>query len=486
MRHPNFFPFPILWFSLVALEISLLARIADPDIWFHLRNVQQFLTTHSFLRADLYTFTSMGAPLLNHEWLSELPFYVAFKVFGLRGLLAVNLVVWSFIFGTVYYLALRRGANFGDAALVTMVGVALASYDFAPRMRDFGWLCLTLLFLVLERFRRSGKGLWVLPPLFALWINLHGSWVFGFVVIGIYVVSGLVEGQWNNVVAERWPSARLRKMLIVFGASLIALFANPYGYKLVRYPFEFLFGLKTNLENSVEWGSVDFHTGYGKLAMAMIFALLAAAWFSRKPWQLQDILLVAFAMWMSLNHLRFLPFAAIILVHILGPRLHLFTAYDPKKDKPSLNLAMTAIIVGLILWMYPSTARLQNDIDSQFPRDALHFMQQEQITGRLFHDYIFGGYLEWNAPTLRTFADGRTDIFIYNGVLDDYLKIIRIERPLELLDKYEISYVLFPVNTPLAYLLDHSAGWRAIYQDKAVKLYQRVPVTATSPEGASN
>jgi len=136
--------------------------------------------------------------------------------------------------------------------------------------------------------------------------------------------------------------------------------------------------------------------------------------------------------------------------------------------------------------MYPSAAQLQNEIDTQYPRDALHFMQQEQITGRLFHDYLFGGYLEWNSPALKTFADGRTDIFIYNGVLNDYLEIIRIERPFELLDKYQIGYVLFPINTPLSYLLDHSASWRTIYQDKAVNLYQRVPVTATSREGLAN
>ena len=113
-------------------------------------------------------------------------------------------------------------------------------------------------------------------------------------------------------------------------------------------------------------------------------------------------------------------------------------------------------------------------------------MQQKQITGRLFHDYIFGGYIEWNAPALRTFADGRTDIFIYNGVLADYLKIIRIERPFELLDKYKIDYVLFPLNMPLTYVLDHSAAWRMIYEDHVVKLYQRVPVKATPREGPSN
>jgi hypothetical protein len=208
----NFFPFSLLWFSLVALEISLIAslRIAESDIWFHLRNAQELLTRHSFLRADLYTFTTAGAPLLNFEWLSELPYYLAFRAWGQHGLLAVYLVLLWLIFAGVYYLALRRGANGGDAALVTMAGVALGSYSFGPRMLHFGWLCLVALLLVLERFERTGKGLWVLPPLFALWINFHGSWVFGFVVMGICIVSGLVQGRWGLVVAERWTPVQLK------------------------------------------------------------------------------------------------------------------------------------------------------------------------------------------------------------------------------------------------------------------------------------
>jgi hypothetical protein len=477
MQPRNFFPFSVLWFFLVALEISVLAglRVAEADIWFHLRNAQELLTRHSFLRADLYTFTAAGAPLLDHQWLSELTYYLAFRAWGLHGLLLVYLVLLWLIFGAMYYLALRRGANCGDAALVTMAGVALGSYSFGPRTHQFGWLCLTSLLLVLERFQRTGKGLWVLPPLFALWINLHGSWVFGFVVMGIYVISGLVEGQWNNVVAERWASAHLRNLLVAFAASAVALLANPYGYKLVLYPFELLSRQGAVLVNTDEWQSVDFQTLYGKLAMAMLLALLGAAWFSRKPWILRDILLSAFAVFASLTHVRFLLFAAIILVPILGPRLHLFPPYEAKKDKPWLNLAITAAIVAIIVGSYPSAAQLQNKIDNWFPRDALGFMQQRNITGRVFSWGGFSGYIEFYAPTVKTFADGRLDVFVYTGVLDDYFKINRIERPLELLDKYKIDYVLFPVNKPLTYVLDHSAGWRTIYEDHVVKLYQRVP-----------
>ena len=336
-----------------------------------------------------------------------------------------------------------------------------------------------------RRFESTGKGTMAsASALFALWINLHGSWPFGFVVMAIYIVSGTVEGHWNNVTATRWTRPQLRKLLTVFAASAAALLINPYGYKLLRYPFELLNRQQPVRDSIIEWQSVNFHSGWGKLAMFMIFALLVAAWFSPESWKLRDILLVLFALSASLTHVRFLLFAAILLVPILAPRLRLFEPYDAQKDKPWLNLAMVTAIVAMILWAYPGATQLQSNIDGQFPGDALRFIEQKRITGRLFHYYDFGGYIEFYAPEVKTFADGRADIFIYNGIFDDYLKINEIGAPFELLDKYKIDYVLFPVDKRLCYLLDRSSKWRSIYRDKVANLYERVPAGSVVPKSS--
>src|SRR5687767_2876109 len=53
--------------------------VADPDIWWHLRNAEYLDTTHQFIRTDMYSYTVPGTPWLNHEWLSELPYYFGWK-----------------------------------------------------------------------------------------------------------------------------------------------------------------------------------------------------------------------------------------------------------------------------------------------------------------------------------------------------------------------------------------------------------------------
>src|SRR5271165_2283030 len=218
----TFFPFSWGWFSIVALTISVPAnlRIADGDIWVHLRNAKELLARRSFLHSDFYTFTTSGAPLINFEWLSELPYYFAFVLWDLRGLLAVYLVLLWLIFGGVYWLALRRGADPVDAALVTICGAFIGTFSYGPRMFHFGWLCLVALLLVLDWFERSGKGLWTLPLLFVFWINLHGSWVLGFVVIGIYIVCGLLKIDSERVFTNFWTPQQLRNLLIATAASI--------------------------------------------------------------------------------------------------------------------------------------------------------------------------------------------------------------------------------------------------------------------------
>src|SRR6266446_6054606 len=57
----------------------------DPDIWWHMRNAQYLFQHHQFPRFDMYSFTVAGHPWINHEWLSEIPYYLAYRAFGLAG-----------------------------------------------------------------------------------------------------------------------------------------------------------------------------------------------------------------------------------------------------------------------------------------------------------------------------------------------------------------------------------------------------------------
>ncbi len=454
--------------------------LPEADIWWHLRNADYLFQHHSFPQVDTYSFGGAGSPWLNFEWLSEIPFLLGFNAWGLRGLLAVYFALFTLIFAGVYYRSCRGGVSSLNATITTLLAILLGVVSIGPRMLLFGWLCMVGLLLVLDHFESTGKGLWLLPPLFALWINLHGSWVFGIVVLVLTIAAGLVEGEWGMVVARRWPPGELKKLLLALAASLAALFVNPFGYRLVRYPFDLLFRQQAVMKQIEEWHSVDFGRLSGKLALIMIFALLAAALFSRQEWKLSEVLLMTFAVWAALSHVRFLFFAGLIVAPILAPRLKLLPAYHRERDQPWLNACIMAAIVGAMIFLFPSEAYLQRKVNAEFPSAALEFMQREQVNGRILNEYEWGGYMEWYTPEMKPLLDTRADIFIYNGVIDDYLRAIGNDHSFQILDKYKIDYVLLQPQRPLIYLLQQSPDWRPIYVDRVAALFERVPGSDTT------
>jgi hypothetical protein len=459
---------------LTALFSNLENRIVEPDIWWHLQNAKYIMATHSLPRVDQYSFTAAGSPWIDHEWLSELAYYGAYRTYGLRGIAVMYFAISAIIFAALYYLCCRNGANPKTAAIVAIFGILLGSVSFGPRMLLFGWLCMIALLAILQRFASSRTvSLWLLPLLFGLWINLHGSWLFGLVVLGIFIACGLVRGEWGVIYAERFTAAEFKRLITTAVLALAALFVNPFGYKLVAYPFDLMLRQQININNIDEWRSVDFHDPRGKLVMVLLLAILASTLLSRRRWKLHEVLLGAFAMYASLMYWRMQFFAALAFVPLLAAHLTLFPPYDERKEKPLLNAAIMVAVIVILFFRFPTEAKLQERVRGEFPEAALAFMSSHGIGDRVFNDYLWGGYIIWQAPQIKTFIDGRADIFVYKGVFDDYLKASRIEDTFAILDRYDIKYALLGSGKAMSYLLAHNSCWRQIYSDKLAILYQR-------------
>ena len=230
------FSFPAMLFGWIVLVAARFAEndLRDPDIWWHLRNARFLLANHRLPNVDTYSFTVAGHPWLNHEWLAEVPYYLAWRAFGLQGVQILMVVLIEAIFLGVFYLCYQRSRRSKASALACWLALVLGTVNFGPRTILFGYACLVPLLIILERFRSRGQGpLWLLPPLFCLWINLHGSWTLGMFILGIFIASGLAGGRWGAVEATRWTRAERRRLIAAFAFSCAALFVNPYGYRLV-------------------------------------------------------------------------------------------------------------------------------------------------------------------------------------------------------------------------------------------------------------
>ena len=200
----------LLGVALVTTVVIFANRsIADPDIWWHLRNAEELIRTGHFVRADAYSFTVHGTAWINHEWLGEFPYYLGWRCLGLRGLYLVMTLALSTIFLLLYRLACLRARDFKAAALACGLAIPLATVSFGPRTLLFGWIFLLLELLILETCDSHGWRLWLLPPLFALWVNTHGSWLIGFALLIAFALAGCFNVQAGRIQSLRRSAAQL-------------------------------------------------------------------------------------------------------------------------------------------------------------------------------------------------------------------------------------------------------------------------------------
>jgi hypothetical protein len=478
------FSFPVMLMAWIVLIVVRLAErsLPDPDIWWHLRNAQYLFVHHALPNFDTYSFTVAGHPWINYEWLAEIPYYLAWRAFGLEGIEILMLVVLEVIFLGVLYLCYRRTGHIKASILACWVAAALGTVNFGPRTILFGYIYLVILLAILERFRSEGRApLWLLPPLFCLWANTHGSWVLGMTVLVIFIVCGFVEGQWGLIRTSRWAPKQLLHLLAAFAASCAALFFNPYGYRLVLYPLDVVLRQRWNVAFISEWASVNFHGPRGIVVLVLLAALFLSALAMRHRWMLSDLVLLLVALYGGLCHERLLFFAGIIAAPVVAELLEAVPRYRPEIDKPFLNAVIICGILAFVVWRFPWPAQLQKQVAEEYPAEILPFLEAHKLSGRTLNYYEWGGYLGWKDPELKVFIDSRMDIFEYAGVFEDYVKLMVFRDSPKILDEYRIRYVLFPPDAPLAMLLRQNPEWKVDFSGPVSTLLERAGPMPAGP-----
>lgn len=472
----SIFPFHLLLVAVLFIVVYMVGGggVGDPDIWWHLKNAQYLFNTHHLPAVDMYSYTVSGQPWMNHEWLAEIPYYLAWRAFGLPGIWVVFLGVLDVILAILFFWVTRSSGNPKSAFLTCFFSVLLMGVSFGPRTILFGYLELEILLILLWRYRQGlTKHLWALPPLFLLWINTHGSWLLGIVICGIVGASGLIGGQWGRIEARKWSPAEFRHLVKVGLASVAALFVNPYTYRLVYYPFDLAYRQKLNIANIEEWASVDFHTGRGKIIFFLIIVLLVAALLDRRNWNLTDLALTAWGLYCGITYVRFLFLLALLIAPMLGRFLDRLPPYEPENDKPLLNAVLLLVIAGFFVWRLPTEKKLHGEVGQHYPVAAMGYIQAHGLPANVFNLYSWGGYLTWTRPETKVFIDSRTDIFEYAGIFKDYLSIARMEDTYRLLDHYQIRSILLPPDYPVCYMLEHRPEWKVMYRDSIAVLLER-------------
>ena len=202
--------------ALLLLVVALIACLmpAQTDTWWQLRAGEVMWSSHRVMLRDEFTHTVAGGYWPNHEWLSQILFYAAYKIGGLPMLTAfcaaLVTVCWAVI-------ARLTPASRGVRLLLLGAGAVMTSpaWSLRPQVFSLALVAITL-WIIVDRRR-----LWTLAPVFVAWANLHGGVSLGVVLLAAAVLSTLIV-----------RPAQFRRMAIVALAGLLCTAATPLGFSL--------------------------------------------------------------------------------------------------------------------------------------------------------------------------------------------------------------------------------------------------------------
>ncbi len=456
---------------------------SDGDLGRHITVGNYILDTRTIPTEDVFSHTRYGAHLVLHEWLSEVVYALAYRAAGLNG------VAWltALLLATIYFvlaIGLRAlGVSAPLAFLAALAAYMTGAIHHLPRPHLFTLLLFTLFILLLEHIRRTEGKHKALPLHFSLlvslllvlilWANFNGAFVLAFFVLGIYIVGAILD---------REP----RRVIIFFAFLVLAFFAsfiNPYGITLPQHVFGFM-GNRFLVDNTVEYLSPNFHN---------ISAWLFAAWIlfsivlfgrvtTRASWT--HLLLLGvwtmFGLYSARNIANYAMVAAVVtapvaevwLVNtlpVVRTRLSNMNRVAPLGAGWVWGIGTVALLIFLQANGAVFDARGEgNQFTARaFPVSAVDFLEKNPPRGNMFNEYTWGGYLEYRLfPQQRVFVDGNNDFF-GEALVREYLQVINARAGWEnVLEKYNVAWVIVPPQRALANELARSDKWREIFRDE--------------------
>jgi hypothetical protein len=452
-------------------------RLPDPDTWWHIAVGQRILSTHKFPTSDIYSFTAQGVHWIAYEWLGEIVMAMTAQAGGLVGLATLQMCMVASLTWLLYYYAYMRCGNWKASFVATGLLLPIATAIFSLRPQLFGYIFLLLTLICLEHFRQGhSRSLWILPPLFLLWVNVHGTFVFGLAAIGVYFASGLVKFEAAGLIAEPWTGRQRVQLLFTLFLSTAALLVTPYGSELAAYPLQMATMQPLNVASIKEWQPLSFSLFLGKYLLTFVLAIFVGHIFYPLKYRLHELAMLLFGVYAACAHLRFV----LIFVMLIAPIAATFLAewmqpYEADKDKYGLNLAIMVLLAIVAARFMPRRTELETVVAKDYPVAAVEYLRQHPMPTGMFNEYGFGGYLIWQlGPQHKVFIDGRADMYEYSGVFQDYMSIINLDlNALSLLRRYNIQSCLIGRRSALATLLAASPEWKPIYTDDLSEIFVR-------------
>ena len=452
------------------------------DLFWHVATGKWMWQHRSMPLADPFSFTRLGQHWVHHEWGADPIYYAWASLFGMDSLVFWK---WAVILGA--YLLLMRllhrltsSPMASYAAVVFAVAVGAPFIDVRPQLYSLLGVVVVLR-LTLVRPRPS----WWLPLVFLVWVNVHGGYFFGLMEITIlFSVIALEVRREHGPKDKDGRRRELRRLLFIWVACGLACLVNPNHIHAYVYPLQWALDRSSPFRQLGEWlppfqpGGIQaplfrYAIAVFVVASAVVLALRSQR---RRRIVLAGLLLGALTLAMSLTSRRFISIFAICSSLVIAPALAQLVAPLQRwlSERARLQILPPLLATALgAFWLYPyplsSQAFLYLTAEDFFPIETLNFIEVNQISGKVFNYYNWGGYIQLRTGgRLKIFIDGRADT-VYD--VSTYLKNLDVLngdlKSVDIIESSGADFFTWPRDKghQVTNELLRTGRWRLLYQD---------------------
>ncbi|MCB8965716.1 MAG: hypothetical protein H6660_02385 [Ardenticatenaceae bacterium] len=475
---------------------AMAARIpTDTDSWWHLQSGRWIIENRAIPLTDPFSHTRLGEPWIDHGWLAQAAIFLAWEWLGYGGLVLflAALVTAAFSFAWMQC----RQANMWLRAFVFIIAAASTSIIWAIRPQMVSFLLTSIVAYLLYRFKQGSiKSLWLLPVIMLIWVNIHGGFAIGFILMVAYLFGETVNQllhMWQ-VKSDATPVSAdpqgigwrgIGLLLLVMAICFLLLPLNPNTTQMWSYPFRTV-GIGVLQDYIQEWQAPDFHAFYLHPFIWLLLAALTVFGLAGRRADFTELTLVALFAYMSLLAVRNIPLFALVNAPVIvrvGTQAWARWRGQGKEwssSQKGLALAVNWLLLLFVLLValvrFADAASITTNEAEQaqtLPVGAIAYLQEAQPAGPLFNDYNWGGYLIWRLPQYPVFVDGRTDLYD-DDFLRDYLLIDAAGNGWqERLDAYGVRLAVISPYSALAQALAQEPDWQEVYADDMALVFAR-------------
>jgi hypothetical protein len=327
---------------------------------------------------------------------------------------------------------------------------------------------------------RTGRieTLYWLPLIFLFWANLHIQFIYGLAAVGLFVAANVVPEAASRleIPSTFLETAKLPtvKLAAVFGGCVLATLIGPYSYHLYGVVFaysrsQFIYSMIKELQPLSFRGYENF-----------VELLLAGAAFFAVAWQTKVNLfklgLLLAASVMAFHTMRDSWFLCVAAAACIADT-YSNPAEQERKDTPFERTGVFAAVAILLLLFAQGLSfnnrGLDRAVSTFFPVNAVNFVRKSAVSGPLYNNFDWGGFLAWYMPDYPVVIDGRTDL--YGDKLDQEMIETQNGEPSYKANPYlnDAGLVLLRQSDGLVPVLQSDPRFQKIYEDSITAVFAR-------------